>query len=63
MLKRLKGWRTWLVNAALAVLPIVELAEFRDILPDNYVKWYALGVVLVNMWLRKMTTTPLGRSE
>ena len=58
-----KGWRTIAVNVALSILPIVELAEFRDVLPDDWLKWYALIIVLANMWLRTVTTTAMGRKE
>ncbi|WP_159585904.1 hypothetical protein [Chelativorans xinjiangense] len=60
MLAKLKGWRTLIANALMAILPIMELTEFRDVLPDVWVPYYALFVVLANMWLRKITTTPVG---
>jgi len=58
----MKGYRTIAANALFAVIPIVELTEFRDILPPEWLPFYALGVVLANMALRYLTTTPVGKS-
>lgn len=58
---KLKGWRTVIVNVLLAVVPVLELAELRDVIPDAYLPWYSLGVVLLNLYLRKITTTPIGQ--
>lgn len=60
---KLKGWRTFAFNALAALLPILDLAEFRAVLPEPWLPWYALGVVLGNMYLRTITTTPPGRGE
>ena len=70
MLRRLKGWRTWLFNiiAALPILfdVIVDVALSREILavlPPHVLPWYSLAVLFVNLLLRRATTTPLGRRE
>ena len=60
---KLRGWRTLIVNGLMAVMPILELTEFRDVLPQDWLKWYALGVVLANMYLRYITTTAVGRKQ
>lgn len=60
-MKFLKGWRTILANVLFAILPIVELTEFKAVLPQHWLPWYALAVVLANMALRWVTTTPVGR--
>lgn len=52
-----------LVNAMFTIIPILELTEFRDVLPDAYLPWYALGMVLANMFLRYLTTTPVGQRQ
>ena len=66
----MKGWRTVAVNAvaALPVLADVLLAvttdpAVADLIPDQWAAYYALFVVLVNLYLRTITTTPLGRRE
>lgn len=71
--KIFKGWRTWIFNA-LALVPLLFefAAEFlitsqefgiSQFLPDDWQKWYALAIIIVNMYLRKVTTTPLGKKE
>ncbi len=57
----LKGYRTLIVNALMAVLPILDMTEVRDILPAAWLPWYALGMAVVNMGLRAITTTPMGQ--
>jgi hypothetical protein len=59
----LKGWRTMLVNLILSILPILQLTELMAIMPDKYLPYYALVMALANMWMRKITTTPLGQSK
>jgi hypothetical protein len=57
----LKGYRTIIANVLLSVLPILELAEVRDVMPDDWLPWYALGLALANVALRYITTTPVGQ--
>lgn len=59
----MKGYRTIIVNILAAVMPALELSELTAVMPDNWLPWYALGLALANMWLRKITTTPIGRKE
>lgn len=58
---KLKGWKTILLNIVLSILPILNLTEFREILPDSYLPWYALLVAVLNVWVRTLTTTPVGQ--
>lgn len=57
----LKGYKTVIFNVMASVIPILELTEVRDVIPAQYLHYYALGVVLANMVLRYLTTTPVGR--
>ncbi|MEW7008655.1 hypothetical protein [Lentilitoribacter sp. EG35] len=57
---KLKGYRTVLVNAGLAAMPILEMSEVLDILPDHYEAPYAIFIAVINLYLRSITTTPLG---
>lgn len=66
----MKGYRTWIVNALFAILPLVEAvrllletAEFQSILPPEWHPWYALAMVAANMFMRWITTTPLGQKR
>jgi hypothetical protein len=58
----MKGYRTIIANILFAILPIIELTEFRNVLPPDWLPYYALGVVLANMALRYITSTPVGRA-
>ena len=57
----MKGYRTIAINAALAVLPILQLAEVIAVIPAEYLDWYVAGVAVLNIVLRAITTTPVGR--
>lgn len=59
----MKGFRTITFNVLATAVPILELTEFRDVLPDVWLPWYALGVALANMYLRYITTTALGQKD
>lgn len=52
-------WRTWLVNvfgAVLVALPdlflLLQAPELMSVLPPDYRKWLALGLVILNVWMR-----------
>ena len=52
-------WRTWLANvigAVLLALPDLLLflnsSELMAILPTGYQKWLALGLLVLNIWMR-----------
>lgn len=52
-------WRTWLLNvfgALLIALPDLLLFlnsnELMAVLPPGYQKWLALGLLVVNVWMR-----------
>lgn len=57
----LKGYRTMVVNAVASVLPILEMTELVNVLPSEWLPWYALIVALLNMYMRSITTTALGQ--
>lgn len=57
----LKGWRTIFINVLASIVPILELTEVRDVMPDEWLQWYALALVLINMYLRWRTTSPVGK--
>lgn len=59
----MKGYRTIAVNLLSTIVPIMALTEWRDVLPKDWVPYYALGLAVANVWLRSITTTPVGRSE
>lgn len=71
---KLKGYRTLILNTIAGALAALELAlphvlevlgmpELRGILPEGWLPYYALALALLNIWLRTITTTPVGRKE
>lgn len=59
----MKGWRTIAFNVLAAIVPVLELTELKAVIPAEWLPWYMLGVVLANMFLRYLTTTPVGRAD
>lgn len=58
---RLKGYRTLIVNLLLALMPVLEMTEVLSVLPSGYEASYAIFIALVNLYLRTVTTTSIGR--
>lgn len=61
MLQSLKGWKTVTFNVLAAIVPILELTETKGIVPEEYLPFYALAVAMGNVYLRSVTTTPMGK--
>jgi hypothetical protein len=57
----LKGYKTILFNLLAALVPLLELTEMREVIPDNYLPIYMLAVAMGNLYLRTVTTTPVGK--
>lgn len=67
-MKALKGNRTRIVNiiaaapVALEVIgQVANLPEITGIIPPAYLPAYGLGLAVVNILLRQITTTPPGK--
>ena len=65
-----KGWRTISANVAMALPVVLDVAwaviqtdEFGSVIPHQYLHYYSMFIVGVNVYLRKITTTPMGRVE
>jgi hypothetical protein len=59
--KKIKGYRTVLVNIILMIMPILEMTEVLEVLPEGYAAPYAIVLAVVNLYLRTVTTTPMGK--
>lgn len=57
----LKGWRTVIANALMALVPVLEMTEVTALLPSEWEGPYMLVMVAANLVLRMLTTTPVGR--
>lgn len=59
----MKGWRTLLFNAAVALGGVFVAFNWGDALPAKYALLLTtVAVPMVNGWLRCVTTTPVGKS-
>lgn len=49
-------WRTWLLNATLAlafILPeVLNSPEILAIIPKDYQRWFLVAAFLLNIWMR-----------
>ena len=61
MTNMLKGWKTVAFNVLAAIVPILELTEFKGLVPAEYLPFYTLAVALGNVYLRSITTTAIGK--
>ena len=61
--KKLKGYRTVLVNVLLTIMPVLEMSEILEVMPDGWENWYAIAMAVINLWLRSITTTPMGKRK
>ena len=58
----MKGYRTLLVNLGLAIAPVLQATNATDLgLTGNSAAIYALLVTVINVGLRAVTTTAIGK--
>lgn len=63
ILNKIKGFRTLAINVLLTIMPILDMSEILDVLPDGYEAPYAIMIAMINLWLRTITTTPIGKND
>ena len=68
--RRLKGLRTLIFNFIAAIplafdvlMQILMSEEFKAVIPAEWLPYYGLAILIANMILRAITTTPMGRAE
>lgn len=66
----MKGFRTIIVNAAVAALPLaceflafLDVFDWRSVLSSQSAGWLILLIGLLNIGLRFITTTPVGEKH
>lgn len=66
----MKGFRTIIVNAAVAALPLafeflafLDVFDWRSVLSSESAGWLILLIGLLNIGLRFITTTPVGEKH
>lgn len=57
----MKGYRTIAVNVALAILGALQAFDWVTVVPQEYVGLTVLVITMLNVGLRTVTTTPVGR--
>lgn len=57
----MKGWRTIIFNLLVAIFGALEAFRWIDIVPAEWVPIVIAAVGLINVWLRKVTNTPVGK--
>ena len=58
----MKGWRTLLLNIAIAVFGVLEATDWTAMLGSDRAGWILAAVAAINMGLRMATTTAVGQS-
>lgn len=60
--RMLKGWRTLIFNAGVAVVGVAQAFDWTTVLGASpYTGWVVTGIGIVGMLLRKSTDTPVGQ--
>lgn len=57
----MKGWRTVAANVLSTAVPFLMLTEWREVVPESYLPFWMLFIALMNVSLRMVTTTPVGK--
>ena len=72
---RIKGWRTILIMSVMGVIGSIEAAflfitevvhsepKVLDVLPDWAHTWFPILMAVMAVYMRKKTTTPLGKKS
>ena len=59
----MKGWKTLLFAALLAIAGVIETFNWTDVVSETWVGPVTIAVGFIVAWLRKVTTTPVGKSS
>ena len=59
----MKGWRTIAFNILSTAVPLISLTEWNAVFPAEWLPYWLLVVAIANVYLRTITTTPIGRRE
>lgn len=70
MKRPLKGWWTVAFNVLAAspllfdaIIATLALPEFQALIPNHLLPYYGLAVTALNIWLRSLTDTPIGKAD
>ena len=62
-LKMMSGWKTIAFNMALAVVGVLQTANWVDVIPGAYTGPLVAVIGMVGIWLRSATKTPVGVAQ
>jgi hypothetical protein len=69
----MKGYRTILFNIVATIplliaaitpdlISLAAMPEMLSLIPEGWQKWYAIALAVCNIYLRSITTTPVGKA-
>ena len=58
----MKGWRTLAFNILAAIFALLETSDLTNLVPDQYLPGVIIGISVINVVLRVITTTPVGKA-
>ena len=56
-----KGWKTIIFNSVIAIFGVLEATSWVDVIGEQWGGIVLLAIGLIGVWLRKITTTPVGQ--
>lgn len=59
----LKGYKTLILNAAVALLGVAQGFDWVGVAGGEKAGWVMTGIGIANMILRSLTNTPVGKAE
>lgn len=59
-MEKFKGWRTIIVGAVIAGLGSIQATDIATVVPSEYAGLVIAAIGVAIMWLRTITTTPVG---
>ena len=62
-LKMMSGWKTIAFNMALAIVGVLQTANWVDVIPGQYTGPLVAVIGMVGIWLRSVTKTPAGVAQ
>lgn len=59
----MKGWRTLLFSALIALIGVVEAFDWVEVIPEQYHGWAITLIGVIVAYLRKITTGAIGSKD
>lgn len=56
----MKGWRTLILNLAVAIFGVLEATDWTSLLGADKAGWAVLAIAMANMAMRTITTGQIG---